>query len=297
MKFRGHETFTIRKGWLNKGIKNVIAEPEVFVSKENNPMDILGIGANMVKSLRYWLQATNLTAEPNSGKRYQTLTEIGNLIYENDPYFEEIGSLWLVHYSLATNFELATSWYIFFNEFEFSEFNEDDFYKKVRKFVMMIDPEKIPASRTVNDDFKCIINTYFSRGRLNNISINPEDNISCPLNELGLVDYVTTSNGLRVYRKTTPSADSVPELIALAIIVNFARGKKEIKISSIQKDVNSLGKVCVLDTIALSNILNRLETFGYIKVVRTAGLDVIQIITDMDFCECVKKYYMQLNEK
>ena len=29
MKFRGHETFTIRKGWLNKGIKNVIAEPGV----------------------------------------------------------------------------------------------------------------------------------------------------------------------------------------------------------------------------------------------------------------------------
>ena len=114
MKFRGHETFTIRKGWLNKGIKNVIAEPGVFVSKENNPMDILGIGANMVKSLRYWLQATNLTTEPNSGKRYQTLTEIGELIYENDPYFEEIGSLWLVHYSLATNLELATSWYVFF---------------------------------------------------------------------------------------------------------------------------------------------------------------------------------------
>ena len=23
MKFRGHETFAIRKGWLNKGIKNI----------------------------------------------------------------------------------------------------------------------------------------------------------------------------------------------------------------------------------------------------------------------------------
>ena len=27
-------------------------------------MDVLGIGANMVKSLRYWLQATGLTVEP-----------------------------------------------------------------------------------------------------------------------------------------------------------------------------------------------------------------------------------------
>lgn len=90
-------------------------------------MDVLGIGANMVKSLRYWLQATGLTVEPNSGKRTQSLTTIGEIIYNNDPYFEETGSLWLVHYGLATNFEDATSWYLFFNEFQMQEFSEDDF--------------------------------------------------------------------------------------------------------------------------------------------------------------------------
>ena len=56
MKFRAHETFSIRKGWLNKGMKQVAKDPSVFVSKEYNPMDVLGIGSNMVKSLRYWLQ-------------------------------------------------------------------------------------------------------------------------------------------------------------------------------------------------------------------------------------------------
>ena len=33
----------------------------VFISKNENPMDVLGIGANMVKALRYWLQAVGLT--------------------------------------------------------------------------------------------------------------------------------------------------------------------------------------------------------------------------------------------
>ena len=43
MKFRGHETFFIRKGWLGKGMKNVNSRPDVFVSKEKKPMDVLGI--------------------------------------------------------------------------------------------------------------------------------------------------------------------------------------------------------------------------------------------------------------
>ena len=30
MKFRAHETFFIRKGWLSKGMKNVINKPNVF---------------------------------------------------------------------------------------------------------------------------------------------------------------------------------------------------------------------------------------------------------------------------
>ena len=55
MKFRAHDTFAIRKGWLNKGLRNIEKAPDVFISKDNNPMDVLGIGANMVKSLRYWL--------------------------------------------------------------------------------------------------------------------------------------------------------------------------------------------------------------------------------------------------
>ena len=93
MKFRGHETFAIRKGWLNKGVKNIKRNPGVFLGDAGHPMDVLGIGANMVKALRYWMTATKIAEEPNSGKRKQYLTDIGNLIYKNDPYFEEMGSL------------------------------------------------------------------------------------------------------------------------------------------------------------------------------------------------------------
>ena len=117
MKFRAHDTFFIRKGWLSKGMKYVHVKDDVFISKEENPMDVLGIGSNMVKALRYWLQAVELTSEPNKGKRIQTLTKLGNQIYQKDRYIEELGTLYLLQYKLAKQKEEATAWYYFFNEF------------------------------------------------------------------------------------------------------------------------------------------------------------------------------------
>lgn len=37
MKFRAHDTFFIRKGWLSKGMKYVCIKSDVFVAKDENP--------------------------------------------------------------------------------------------------------------------------------------------------------------------------------------------------------------------------------------------------------------------
>lgn len=295
MKFRAHETFAIRKGWLNKGLRNITVTPDVFISKENNPMDVLGIGANMVKSLRYWLQATGLTTEPNSGRREQTLTPIGEIIFKNDPYFEETGSLWLVHYNLAINEKKATAWYIFFNEFQMLEFSEDDFYKAIRRYITMQEDEAMPSSRVISDDFKCIINTYYAGKRYGRESIDPENNIECPLTELGLINYVSTAQGNRIYRKCTPKIENIPELIVLYAILKQTGEQKEIKISTLQSAENSIGRIFLLDTLSLLNILYKLESMGFIKVVRTAGLDVIRIQKEITPEECAELYYNELN--
>jgi hypothetical protein len=99
MRFRAHETFAIRKGWLHKGMKNVVNNPRVFIDKEPSPMEILGLGSNMVKALRYWLQATGLTIEAtNNNNRSQQLSPFGRIVWENDSYLEEDGTLFLIHY-------------------------------------------------------------------------------------------------------------------------------------------------------------------------------------------------------
>lgn len=162
MKFRAHDTFFIRKGWLSKGMKAVHSKPDVFVAKDENPMDVLGIGSNMVKSLRYWLVATNLTEEALQNKhRVQKFTGFGDQVFENDRFMEEYGTLYLLHYMLSKNEEDATAWYFFFNEFNMSEFTREDFVAALQNYVSM--RGETVAIRSISDDFACILNTYLPR--------------------------------------------------------------------------------------------------------------------------------------
>ena len=292
MRFRAHDTFFIRKGWLYKGIKNVDRDRTVFMGDNGNPMDILGIGANMVKSLRYWLQAVGLSSEPPQGKRYQILTPFGEIIHENDKYIEEIGTLWLLHYKLTTNKDDATAWYYFFNEFNRNEFNRDDFVKQLNTYVLLNGSEV--SERSLDDDFNCIISTYVPRIKSNPGKVHPESNIDCPLGELSLIDIVNKK--AKTYKKSVPKLDSIHPLVVLAVIIDQAQGETEIKISSIQNDRCNAGKVFNLDIITLSSLLNKIEIMGYIKVVRTAGLDYIDIVErNIDFLECVREYYGAIN--
>jgi hypothetical protein len=252
-----------------------------------NPMDILGIGANMVKALRYWLQAVGLTEEPLVGRRAQTLTNFGELVYENDPYLEEMGTLWLLHYRLATNKRDATAWYYFFNEFRLTEFTRDDFVTQLNSYIRLNDEEV--SERSLDDDYNCIINTYVPRIKSNPEKVQPESNIDCPLGELGLIDIGNKKN--KIYKKSAPKKDMLHPLILLAVILDQAGDQTEVRISSIQNDPCNAGKVFNLDIITLTTILYRIELLGYIKVVRTAGLDVVRIEREINFLDCAREYY------
>jgi hypothetical protein len=264
-------------------------------------MDVLGIGANMVKAMRYWLVAVGLTTEPNTGQRVQTPTPLGRMIHDNDPYFEETGTLWLLHYQLvkdnvASDTE-ATAWWYFFNEFKILEFTREDFLAHMNKFLRNSDEGEKPV-RTIEDDFNCIISTYVSHIKSNPAKVKPESNIDCPLGELGLVDIVgTEKNGSRqkIYRKSVPKKDMLHPLILLAVILDQAHGEREVRISSIQNDNGNAGKAFNLDIINLAALLYKIELLGHIKMNRTSGLDVINVKTEWSFFDCVKAYYESIN--
>lgn len=96
--------------------------------------------------------------------------------------------------------------------------------------------------------FNCIINTYVERKKLNPAKAQPESNIACPLDELGLIE-VTEQNGNRdrIFRKTTPKSGTIHPYILLAVIVDQAKGRREIKIDELQHAACNIGKAFNLD--------------------------------------------------
>ena len=58
----------------------------------------------------------------------------------------------------------------------------------------------------------------------------------------------------------------------------------------------NIGRVFNLDAITMLDVLYQIEQLGEIKINRTAGLDVICILHNLDFQDCVASYYASLNE-
>lgn len=249
----------------------------------------------MVKALRYWLQAVGLTQEPINGKRAQSFTDFGELVYTYDPYLEDTGTLWLLQYRLASNENEATAWYFFFNEFSMREFTRDNFVTALKNYIAMQDDATEIATRSLEDDFQCIIGTYLPRHRDDDKKISPENNIVCPFNELGLVDILNKRQ--KIFRKSIPLAGSLNPWIVLAVIVDNAAGRKEITLAELLRSPRNIGRVFNLDSIAMLNALYDVERLGLIKISRTAGMDVVLIRRELTFLECVKNFYVSIDDR
>lgn len=293
MRFRAHESFFIRKGWLYKGLKKIAKNPRIFSDRSINPSDEFGIGTNMVRSLRYWMQATGLTYEKNEGSyRVQVITDFGKLVMAHDRYMEEEGTLWLIHYKLASNQDMATAWYWFFNEFNMSEFSKEDFVTALEGYIRFNQQEGDGiALSSLEDDFTCLLNTYIPRSKMHPEKVSPENNIDCPLGQLGLVDFVDKKK--RIFKKNTPR--DIHHLVLLAAMVDQNATQTEIKISRLLQDPCSIGKIFNLDILVLSHYLDKLARLGLITVVRTAGLDVVRSQEHLTFQGCLKRYYAEIN--
>ncbi|MEE0727750.1 MAG: DUF4007 family protein [Clostridium saudiense] len=290
IKIRGHESFYIREGWLRKGIVSIVEQPDIL-SNTQVAIDKLGVGSAMVKSIRYWLQAIQLTEEKrgDKGKRYQELTEdFGKIVFENDPYFEDLGSLYLLHYKLVTNKELATTWNLFFNGIKATEMTKYHMEEALEQLILNIDPEHNISSRSLSDDCNCIIKTYFAEK--SDIK-NPEDNMICPFTDLGLLNKVNIKGKEEVIFKIIPNRNKLDRLIILYVILDNIGDNSSTTIKSLIEDENNIGRVFNLDKNSVNYYVDLLEDEGYLSVNRTAGLNTIYP-TDLAV-DILNKYYSE----
>lgn len=281
IRLKGHETFCIREGWLEKGMEAVAKDSTVFSKMYG--ADALGVGANMAKSIRYWLKACGLTEE-KSGK-YPCLSEFGKMVYQYDPYLEKDFTLWCIHINLVRNQKLATTWYLFFSLFEeLEEFTKDNLYiilkNRLRNF---LEGEKF-NEHSLEEDVRILLQMY-SREKLE--KNDPEDKKICPLAKLGIIRK--TGN---TYKKGEPNLNRIsPEVLLYYLQSRFEEGNA-IYMEDLFEETEGVAGVLGISRSVLGEYLDILAGYGYVDLNRTAGLDMIYIKSSLTKEEVTERIYL-----
>ncbi|HEV2293567.1 MAG TPA: DUF4007 family protein [Tepidisphaeraceae bacterium] len=198
--FAGHESFTLRHAWLPKAFTGIREQPDLFLRED--AMVTLGVGKNMVRSIRHWALATGILAEgpffEGTRSRMIESTPLGTLLFGKrgkDPYLEDPATLWLLHWHLASRRDGPTTWWWAFNEYQDTEFTKERMLAALQLHVGRCGWDRV-AESSLSRDVDCFIRTYLpSRGTRSSIL---EDTLDCPFTELSLLhqldDGVITFN-------------------------------------------------------------------------------------------------------
>ena len=231
--FSGHDSFQCRLLWLKKGYDYLAADRSF--SADDAPVR-LGVGNNMVRSIRYWLRAFGLTNEQ------EELTELARFIFADrnasadqsaeetegvDPFLEDQATLWLLQYQLLKIRHASTYW-IVFNELRRRrpEFSADDFVQYVTK--VKAELEKFPANpSTVAADFSVFTKLYLQSGRQ---SKDREEGFAGILTELNLLKPIDRKSddgksvSILYTIPYTERSDLPAELLLFSLLDNSALG-------------------------------------------------------------------------
>ena len=79
------------------------------------------------------------------------------------------------------------------------------------------------------------------------------------------------------------------------MITEQSNGMQEISLNELLTAKCNIGKIFNLDAITMLEVLHKVENLGAIKIIRTAGLDVVRLLQQYTFDECVDNYYQSIN--
>ncbi len=147
----------------------------------------LGVGKNMVRAIRFWADAADVTVAndaPGSGLRP---SEFGEDILGpsgHDEYLEDVKTLWLLHWKISTNVQQPLfAWDRLLNFWHRPDFTRSEvisvFTEEANRHGKALSPV------TLETHFTTFLHTYVpTRGKKGEVV---EDNLDCPLTELDLI--------------------------------------------------------------------------------------------------------------
>lgn len=203
--FSGHESFYCKSLWLKKGYDFLEAGNSFL---DDDAVVKLGVGKNMVSSIRFWLKAFGLTINDQP-------TELADLLFNpvdgRDPFMEDSNTLWLLHYNLVRT-NIASLYNLLFTDYqrERKEFDKVSLDTYIKRKCSTPDQKNVYNPNTVNKDMGVFLKTYLTPDNLT--SLEDFSALLINLNLLRCVDKETYAFN------ETPASAIAPEIMMYAIL-------------------------------------------------------------------------------
>jgi hypothetical protein len=185
-RFSGHESFSLRFGWLPKVFAFTSQSPQDW-RDEGRAMVGLGLGKNMVVSLRFWAESLGILEGQDGGL---VISSFGRRLLDTkngwDPYLERKPTLWALHWRLVHPIGGPLfAWKVMFGQWVHREWTRTSVLEEFNRLAALESSRSI-SPVTLSQHFDIFLRTYLpplSRGKK-----RAEDELDCPLAELRLVD-------------------------------------------------------------------------------------------------------------
>lgn len=285
--FSGHETFPFRYGWLRKALIGTEVSSQFFA----RPLALvtLGVGKNMVQSIRHWGLATRILEDVSRSE--VAPTPLGQrLLQDWDPYLEDIGSLWLVHWWLVGNPARAATWHYVFFRWSRQEFSKGELTDHLLEWA---ERASVRATRSsIERDVDCMLRTYLP-GKSSKKGLS-EESFDCPLVELGLLRPL--QDGDRYTFVTGPKRTLPAAIFGYALVeyINAVRGdRRTVALHDALYGVGSPGLAFKLSENALVELVEAVQalTGGAIELDDTAGLKQLYLREELDSADLLARFY------
>ena len=275
--FSGHESFACKSHWLKRGYD--------FVRGENNLNDDdavvrLGVGKNMVASIKFWLKAIGLLKDAG-------LVALANHLFDDDngkdPYLEDIGTLWLLHFLLIQT-DYATIYKTTFVDYHRQRNIIEK--SKLQNYIKHICFDETGYKNLYNDntvkrDIGVMLHNYCAKNG-GNVNIEDSNSLFAPLNLICETEKNT-------YRFNYDTRSDVPSLIFLyALLIKF-EGRNSISF----EDITELALIFCLTNNDLLDIINYLCDLYPSEIVFSdvAGIKELQFRATLNPTDVLDRYY------
>jgi hypothetical protein len=301
--FGRHETFTLRYAWLKRGYDAVNKPPnwlrrrgdsdsEPYIFTDADAHHYLGVGKNMARSIRFWLQACRVVQEIKIRRQRHPIgvpTRFGRALLDTDggldPYTEQSATWWLLHWMMLSPGSYLPVWWTIFHTLPAVSFTVDQLLEHVQA---QVDATAAWQSKrgvkpsTLRSDVLALVRNY--AGTLGSRRRDlVDDTLDAPFVPLTLVRPTDEPHTFRFGMGPKPGlAPAVAAFACLDFLARTDSTSRQVLTATLASEQGGPGRAFKLTERDLTELLQKAaaDAPDLVQVTSAAGSDALAVVAD-----------------